>query len=368
MHKLTMPSKTSSIIIVGAGVFGLTTALELHARGYQNITIIDRYLAPVPDGSSTDISRIVRADYADPLYAKMASEAQELWRTKFKEFYNRCGYIALSETPNHAYISKAKATLSNLGLPFDNLVSDSDFKAAYPALEASAGSFVGLTGYKNDAGAWADAASSIRELATQCSLAGIAFVTGARGTVISLRKSGKRVTGVNVALGGPIPASTVIVAAGAWTCSLIDLKHYSISTCQPLGFVQLTPTEAAEIADAPVIVNMTTGWFSFPPDPVTNLLKVARHGFGYMNQVEAEDGGIVSAPMRDSNGAAKPYLPADADHALREGLRRFFPKLADRPWQNTRLCWYTDTPNGDFIVDYHPEFEGLFVATGGSGQ
>ena len=39
-----------------------------------------------------------------------------------------------------------------------------------------------------------------------------------------------------------------------------------------------------------------------------------------------------------------------------------------RPFAKTRICWYTDTPTGDFLVDYHPGYEGLFVATGGSGH
>lgn len=368
-----MPSKSDSILIVGSGVFGLTTALELHNRGYTNITILDRFLAPVPDGSSTDISRIVRADYADPLYAKMASEAQALWRTKYKHCYHPCGYIALSETAEHPYINKSKSTLSKLKLPFDELRTDAQFKEKYPALGAAAGDFSGTQGYRNDAGGWAHAASAITELAKQCSLAGISFVTGARGTVLSLEKSGGKVIGVNVMLGAPILALTVIIAAGAWSCRLVDLSLHSLSTCQPIGFVQLIPEEAEELAEIPIVVNMSTGWFCFPPDPATNLFKVARHGFGYTNQVTIDGdlnqaAGLISTPLRDENGAAKPYLPADADKALRDGLRKFFPKVAERPWQNSRLCWYTDTPKGDFIVDYHPELEGLFIATGGSGQ
>lgn len=365
-----MPSKSAPILIVGAGVFGLTTALELHSRGYSNITILDRFLAPVPDGSSTDISRIVRADYADAVYAKMASEAQSLWKSKYSAFYHPCGYVAVAPSPTHSYIDRSRATLTKLRLPYEDLGSDAAFKRAYPALHAAAGSFAGLSGYKNDAGAWADAAGSIRELAARCSLAGVSFVTGARGTVMGLRydEGRTRVMGVDVAQGAPLAAETVIVAAGAWSCRLVDLSLQAVSTCQPLGFIQLDDAEAAAMAASPIVVNLATGWFCFPPEPRSKLFKVARHGFGYMNEVRTGEGAVVSAPLRDANGAAKSYLPADADAALREGLRRFFPKLADRPWQRSRLCWYTDTPNGDFIIDQHPEFEGLFIATGGSGQ
>jgi sarcosine oxidase/L-pipecolate oxidase len=35
-------SKTAPILIVGAGVFGLSTALHLGQRGYKNVTVIDK--------------------------------------------------------------------------------------------------------------------------------------------------------------------------------------------------------------------------------------------------------------------------------------------------------------------------------------
>jgi sarcosine oxidase / L-pipecolate oxidase len=38
----TTPSKTDAIIIVGAGVFGLSAALNLGHRGYSNVTVFDR--------------------------------------------------------------------------------------------------------------------------------------------------------------------------------------------------------------------------------------------------------------------------------------------------------------------------------------
>lgn len=39
--------KDCSIVVVGAGVFGLTTALELALQGYSNITVLDRHVPPV---------------------------------------------------------------------------------------------------------------------------------------------------------------------------------------------------------------------------------------------------------------------------------------------------------------------------------
>jgi sarcosine oxidase/L-pipecolate oxidase len=44
------------------------------------------------------------------------------------------------------------------------------------------------------------------------------------------------------------------------------------------------------------------------------------------------------------------------------------PSLHNRPFSKTRLCWYSDTRTGDFLIDYHPHWQNLFVATGDSGH
>jgi sarcosine oxidase/L-pipecolate oxidase len=35
------------VVIVGAGVFGLSTALELRERGFTKVTVLDRQVPPV---------------------------------------------------------------------------------------------------------------------------------------------------------------------------------------------------------------------------------------------------------------------------------------------------------------------------------
>jgi len=49
-------------------------------------------------------------------------------------------------------------------------------------------------------------------------------------------------------------------------------------------------------------------------------------------------------------------------------MRDIFPDLEPRGFEKVGLCWYNDTPSGDFIMDYHPDHKNLFIATGGSGQ
>ncbi|KAL5342059.1 FAD dependent oxidoreductase [Aspergillus crustosus] len=358
-------AKTDPILIIGAGVFGLSTALELTKRGYSNITVLDRHVPPVVDGSSVDISRIIRADYADPIYSQMALEAYKGWTSNYSPHYHESGFIMISEKPN-PYIEQSKQNIVQKGGHVDSFTNFAEMQRLYPSIEAQ---FSGAQGYHNPVGGWADAAGAIAQLASQCSVAGVSFITGRRGTVLSLRRSGTRVVGVNLLDGSHLLAPQVILSTGVWSNRLLDLTHTATSSGQPVGFIQLTPEEATNFADTPVMINMTTGVFSFPPTPGSNILKVARHGYGFATEIQPEvSGRSISGPKRDSSNAATGYLPDDADQALRDGLGQLFPSLKDRPWLNRRMCWYTDTPTGDFIIDRFDGVEGLFVATGGAGH
>lgn len=364
-------AKSTSIVIIGAGVFGLSTALELSKRGYADVTVLDRRLPPVPDGSSVDVSRIIRPVYADIFYARMGLIAVKGWATDYAPFFHRSGLLCAQPegSTENSYLEQSKQNLESLGAsvtiqPFQG----NEATRRYPGIH---GDLSSMQGYCNTECGWADAEGSIAHLAQQCSQAGVSFMTGRHGTVQNLitRTDPKsKVIGVRTAAETSVYADTVILATGAWTPYLIDTGDRTISTGQPVAFLQLTPEEAKEMQECPVMIDLSTGWFAFPPTPGTNLLKMARHGFGFETTTNAphrQDNLSFSAPKMSSQSS---FLPADAERSLRDGLALFLPRFKDRPFVQRRLCWYTDTPKGDFIVDYHPDQEGLFLATGGSGQ
>lgn len=370
-HPSTMgPSKDKHLLIVGAGVFGLSTALELKLRGYKHVVVADRYLPPVRDGSSVDISRIVRSEYADPLYHRMAREAMNSWiEGDYHEDFYQSGFVMLAEGSAQVYLQKCLDVSEAVGITLDDFSDANSVRQLYPAVQAK---MDGMRAVHNPHGGWANAESAIRRLAGRCSDAGVSFITGSHGTVISLlykSYNGKRqVVGAKTASGDDIEADQVILATGAWTNRLIPLEHATSASGQPLGFIQLTEEEAARLRGMPVLINYSTGMFVFPPSPGTNLMKVARHGFGWATEVQTRDGRMVSSPRLDASNTGSSYLPDDADKALREGLQQLLPEFAKHPWVFRRMCWYSDTPDADFIIDRHPDIDGLFVATGGSGQ
>ncbi|PLB40887.1 NAD(P)/FAD-dependent oxidoreductase [Aspergillus candidus] len=398
-----MPPKTQPILIIGAGVFGLTTALELSKRGYKDITLLDRTLPPVPDGSSVDVSRIIRPDYADAFYAQMGLDALNGWKGEFAPFFHHSGLLCVQSQGSAEYLEQAKANLQALGSGVNiQTFRGGEANAKYPGIH---GDLAATSGYWNLSGGWADAEGSIAYLARRCAQAGVSLISGRHGTVTSLvtspestskKREGKRkIHAVRTAAGTTLSADTIILATGAWTPYLLDMSGRSVSTGQPVAFIQLTPEEAADMQDGrtPVMIDLSTGWFAFPPTPGTNLLKMARHGYGYeaVRSVPSSSSSSSSPPssssssspssspetrndkfsapaLPPSSSSSKTTLPKDAEQALRAGLALFLPRFKDRPFAQQRLCWYTDTPRGDFIVDYHPEYEGLFLATGGSGH
>lgn len=63
---------SDSIVIVGAGAFGLSTALHLVRAGYTNLTVIEKGDSIPPRYSAAnDLNKIVRPEYEDKFYSDL---------------------------------------------------------------------------------------------------------------------------------------------------------------------------------------------------------------------------------------------------------------------------------------------------------
>jgi sarcosine oxidase / L-pipecolate oxidase len=394
----------TSIIIVGSGVFGLSTALALTRRpefSNASITVIDRSadpgVFPSPDASSIDSSRIIRPDYADPAYATLAAKAHEQWRLTGDDQlggqgrYHESGMVLIANnSPEHS-TNSGKTGLQYVQESWRNIVALTNQAGSgitpeqvkeLPSAKAIC-DLVGSTGtpgewgYLNQASGWANAEASMKFLLRQVQVTGRVVFKNA--TVASLERSGSdrmHITGVKTQDGETYEADLVVVAAGAWTGTLVDLSHQAVATGQVLGYVDITEEELETLRQLPVILNLTTGLFVIPPAGLQ--LKVARHAYGYLNptsittplsQDEEASHTIISVPYTHVTNPSL-TIPAEGEAALRQALRDLIPipAIHERPFSKTRICWYTDTPTGDFLIDYHSRLEGLFLATGGSGH
>src|SRR6201987_627060 len=94
------------IIIIGAGINGVTSAIELRQRGYD-VTVIDPGPLPHPLAASTDISKAVRSTYgSDEDYTELAERSIPVWRQWNEEagrpLYHETGMMFISREPMRA--------------------------------------------------------------------------------------------------------------------------------------------------------------------------------------------------------------------------------------------------------------------------
>lgn len=392
----------SSVLIVGSGVFGLSTAWTLTQRpeyAETKITVVDDASAcgdefPPLDAASVDSSRIIRADYADPHYAALSAVAQAEWRKQGDDDlggqgrYSESGLLLTADHPTQPtkvgkltgmdYTKESWLNVARIAREAGHPAERVQVLDSAQALKEHLGTAgrPGDWGYLNTLSGWANAGEGMRWQYRRVKATGRVNFVNAK--VAELVTEGRRVVGAKTTSGDILRADLVFVAAGAWTGALIDLRGRTEATGHVLGYIDITQEELDTLSKLPVVLNLTSGLFIIPPQD--KVLKVARHSFGYLNPVRVPNALplspdaprapiVTSLPMTARSGGPG-RLPTEADI----DLRRAFPDLAPlpgleaRPWRETRLCWYSDTRDGDWLVDYHPGWEGLFVATGDSGH
>ena len=90
----------SSYVIVGAGVFGVSTAYHLKKQTPSaSVTLIDRTEPPCPIAASHDINKIVRADYEDIFYCGLGLKTLHCWKTDpfFKKWFHPAGLLSITD-------------------------------------------------------------------------------------------------------------------------------------------------------------------------------------------------------------------------------------------------------------------------------
>lgn len=342
-------------VVVGAGIFGLATALELHARRFR-VAVVDPGPIPHPLAASTDISKVIRMEYgADEFYMEMMEAALAGWeawnRALGATLFHRTGVTMFTRTPMApgGFEYESYRQLRARGHAPERLGVD-EISRRFPAWKA--GAFV--DGFVHAEGGFAESGRVIEALAAQARRAGIDFHLGAPVTTLEGPDQG-RVTGVRTANGEVHLADWTVVAAGSWTPKLLpELAPVMKATGHPV--FHLAPRDPGPFTP-PGFATFTadvarSGWYGFPVHPRTGVVKIANHGVGQLLD-----------PVHD------PRVVTASDEAeLRAFLADTFPALADAPVVFTRRCLYADTLDEHFWIDRHPDREGLVVATGGSGH
>jgi glycine/D-amino acid oxidase-like deaminating enzyme len=66
--------------------------------------------------------------------------------------------------------------------------------------------------------------------------------------------------------------------------------------------------------------------------------------------------------------SAEEEVGEDFIERCRAFFSEFIPGLADARVREARVCIYNNTPDDDFILDWHPQLDGVLVVTGFSGH
>ena len=342
------------VLVVGAGIFGITAVSELNARGYKT-AVIDPGPLPHPLAASTDISKVIRMEYGpDEQYMEMVEVALPMWR-QWNEIlgeplFHEVGVsmLAKHEMQPGEFEYESYQMLHKRGHQPDRL-SPEIIREHFPAWNATEY----VDGYFHKLGGFAESGRVVATLAEQAKRDGVTLIGGE--SVVELLLENGRVRGVKTDQGNRYEADHVVIAAGAWTHVLLpELAPVMKASGHPV--FHLRPSNP-ELFTPPNFVVFTadishSGWYGFPYHPHEKVVKIANHGVG-LQLHPTDDERVVT--------------DADEQH-LRHFLADTFPALVDAPIVYTRRCLYCDTLDEHFWIDQHPQIKGLSVAAGGSGH
>jgi glycine/D-amino acid oxidase-like deaminating enzyme len=340
------------IIIVGAGINGVTAAIELKKRGHK-VTLLDPGPIPHPLAASTDISKAVRAAYgADEQYAALAERSISIWRKWNREFgielYHEIGGLFLRRQPMQPgdFEFESCEVLEKRGHRFER-INSAILRQRFPAFNAE----LFHDGFFDPEAGYAESGRVVAILVEHAKSLGVE--SRERAKFVALDESDNRVKGIVLEDGQRIEGDAVLLAVGAWTPYLLpSTMKFFRATGHPvfhlkprdpdLFLPERFPFFGADIS--------TTGYYGFPFHQ--GVVKIANHGPG--REMSPESPERVVTPEEETS--------------LREFLSRSLPALADAPIVYTRLCMYCDTPDGNFWIAPDPERPGLVIATGDSGH
>ncbi|KAJ5594237.1 uncharacterized protein N7459_000445 [Penicillium hispanicum] len=366
-------SSTSSILIVGAGTWGCSTALHLARRGYKNVKVLDPYPVPSPIAAGNDVNKIMehkelrlaQPDEKSVAFATCTRAALKGWKTDpvFRPYFHETGMIVSGNTPELIqHIEEEEIDPSDAD--FVKLETAEDFRGIMPE-GVLTGEFPGWKGWFSKSGAgWIHARKAMVSTYNEARRLGVDFITGVpSGHVVALVYKDGDVVGTRSIDGTTHLADHTILAAGAGSDRLLDFEKQLRPTAWTLSHIRMAPEEARRYRNLPVLFNIAKGFF-MEPDEDKHELKVCDEHPGYCNLVPDPDhpGEERSVPF------AKHQIPLEAETRARDFLRDTMPHLADRPFSFARICWDADTPDRAFLIDRHPRHPSLVVAVGGSGN
>ncbi|KAI1121791.1 sarcosine oxidase [Nemania abortiva] len=372
-----MSSPLSSYLIVGAGVFGATTALELKRQfPTARVSLLDRADFPNPSAASHDVNKIIRADYGDLVYMKLALEAQNVWRNDpiYKPYYHETGMLyAENKGMGKTFIENYKK------IDFQHtsgFMSPLEAKLRFPAFKHA--NWTGVTKtYYNPKSGWGDGAGALKSVIQASIDCGVEYKI-ASVSRLSFNES-QQCVGVVLDDAIEIQADKIILSTGAWTPTLLADSAPNNEMLQAgdrmiaAGAIQccaiVPPEHADRFKNSPVLFNgmAHTEGESIPPTEDGKLK--FNYEVSFTNKLLHQPSGkVISAPPRElSRCTWSQDVPEELKDEVGIVMRHTYGDwVNDLQVEGFRMCWDAITPNQDWIIAQHPYSDRLYLATGGS--
>jgi monomeric sarcosine oxidase len=336
------------VAIVGAGVMGVTAACELACEGLS-VALIDQSELPNPRAASVDHSKVFRFAYPDPFYVRLAIASRKRWLALEEETGTRLltqtGALLIGKRwPS--FETECYEAMLNLGCQAEMLDRE-QIATRFPQFNAHAFEY----GIFDPSGAITHAEIALGALIELARRRGVTILENTR--VIDVRNTASRVV-VACDSAADIDCERAMIASGPWSRRLLPFLVDKLTTTRQ-ELVYFEP--AAEISRSfepsafPIFMELESGFYGFPIHH-NGSMKIANHLKGAVVDPDA--------------------LPDEVDESFIGSCRTFFkefiPTLAGARVRETRVCIYNNTPDDDFIIDWHPTLEGVLVATGFSGH
>jgi sarcosine oxidase len=345
---VSVESNRYDVIVLGIGGMGSAIAYHLARRGMK-VLGLERYDIPHSHGSSHGVTRIIRLAYCEhPSYVSLLRRAYELWRELQALFGHQLLYITGSVdagTPGGQVFEGSLRSCELHGLAHAVLTSV-ELSRRFPGYHLPSEIMAVLQ---------PDGGFLVPEL---CIVAHVKLAQSC-GAVIRAREEVTRWeasrAGVKVWTDwASYEAKKLVISAGPWLAKLVDSAARIVNTeRQALAWFQPLRLDLFLPERFPVF-NLELDGARYYGLPVFGVPGFKVGKYHHLHQpIDPDD------PRRD-------VFPED-EHLLRDFASRYFPDGAG-PTMALRACIFTNTPDEHFILDHHPEFPEVLIASPCSGH
>lgn len=349
------PRRSSDIVVIGAGAFGMWTALYLQRLG-ATVTVVDLYGAGNSRQTSGGETRGVRTSYGDRPHGRQWTEWARRAITRWKQwdeegqerllprlFFQTGDLILRGET--NTYITDTLSNWDALSVPYEVLTAD-EVSARWSWIRYDG---LGVALYEPDAGV-------VRARRAIESVARVFVENGGRievGHAVLGGRQGRRLGNITLNSGDNLSADSFVFACGPWFPKVFpDLmaKRLRISMGHVFYF-SVPPGDRRFVYPYMPSYGVPgcTGWPALPLD---------HRGF------RVRTGG---RPPEDPDLSDR-WVAPEYHERPREILRRHFPDLANAVINETRACHYESSVDRNFIIDTYPNLDNVWLAGGGSAE